>query len=233
MPQNRACRKASYHASSTLYLILPGETKCTLSQQHELTSESALTELGEAEAVELSQRLQGIPFTHVFTSPLTSALQTCHLAALHPKPDIEPDLRECGDNHHHNHAAGAIHHPSAPRRNPSPNRPSEGETILQASWRADHLIKRIRKLKTNIALFTHSHFGRVLAMRWLGLPVKEGRSYLLDAASVSILGYDHRLPGLPVILRWNSRALARPVTHPPFSLALQTWENEGGELPQH
>ena len=57
-------------------------------------------------------------------------------------------------------------------------------------------------LQGNVLLFTHMHFLRFLAARWIRLPGAEGRRFLLTTASLSILGYEHTL-GEPVIRLWN------------------------------
>ena len=75
----------------------------------------------------------------------------------------------------------------------------------QVSDRADRFIARLRELDGNVALFSHGHFGRVLAARWIGLPVSEARRFLLDTASLSVLGYEHNHNESPVIVLWNER----------------------------
>jgi broad specificity phosphatase PhoE len=50
-------------------------------------------------------------------------------------------------------------------------------------------------LEGNIAIFSHGHFGRALAARCIGLPVKQAQHFLLSTASFSILGYEHNLAG--------------------------------------
>jgi broad specificity phosphatase PhoE len=55
-------------------------------------------------------------------------------------------------------------------------------------------------------LFSHGHFGRVLAARWIGLPVNEAQRFLLSTASLSILGYEHNSVAEPVIALWNAVA---------------------------
>ncbi|MGO7428890.1 histidine phosphatase family protein, partial [Rhizobium ruizarguesonis] len=55
-----------------------------------------------------------------------------------------------------------------------------------------------------ILVFSSSHFLRVLAARWLGLPTEGGSRFVLDTASISVLGYEHDLTE-PVIRRWNQR----------------------------
>jgi Fructose-2,6-bisphosphatase len=75
----------------------------------------------------------------------------------------------------------------------------------QVSDRADRLIARLRALECNVALFSHGHFGCVLAVRWIGLPVIDGQKFVLGTASISILGCEPNRPDeVPVIALWNS-----------------------------
>ena len=46
------------------------------------------------------------------------------------------------------------------------------------------------------------HFSRVLASRWLGRPAGDGRYFILNTASLSLLGYEHDMTE-PVIRLWN------------------------------
>jgi len=77
-----------------LYLIRHGETEWSLSGQHSGRADICLTAHGEDEARAVGQRLRDVPFAHVLASPLRRAQQTCALAALGPRPKIEPDLAE-------------------------------------------------------------------------------------------------------------------------------------------
>jgi broad specificity phosphatase PhoE len=78
-----------------------------------------------------------------------------------------------------------------------------GETPAQISDRADRLIARLQLLSGNVALFSHGHFGGVLAARWIGLPVIDGQRFLLGSGSLSILTSDPRHPDVKVIGLWN------------------------------
>jgi hypothetical protein len=91
-----------------------------------------------------------------------------------------------------------------------------------------------------VALFSHSHFGRVLAARWIGLPVAQAQHLLLNTASVSVLCYEHERTDQPAIALWNSVAAESlaPATEADDGersvlkqRAIQRWENEGGEIP--
>ena len=79
-----------------------------------------------------------------------------------------------------------------------------GESPAQVSERADRLIARLRTLEGNIAIFSHGHFGRVLAARWIGLPVGQAQHFLLSTASLSILGYEHNLAEESAMILWNA-----------------------------
>jgi probable phosphoglycerate mutase len=54
-----------------------------------------------------------------------------------------------------------------------------------------------------VALFSHGHFLRSLAVRWVGLPVREGEHLSLDPASVSTLGYERSESKVPALSLWN------------------------------
>ena len=62
------------------YLARHGETAWTISGQHTGLTDLPLTERGERNARRLGERLQGLTFARVFTSPLRRASRTCELA---------------------------------------------------------------------------------------------------------------------------------------------------------
>jgi len=76
-----------------------------------------------------------------------------------------------------------------------------GESPEQVGQRADQFLEKIREFKGKVAVFSHGHFLRVLAARFLGLDPESGDIFLVSVASVSILGYDR---GQPVVILWNS-----------------------------
>jgi broad specificity phosphatase PhoE len=83
-----------------------------------------------------------------------------------------------------------------------------GESPEQIVGRADQLIARLDALDGNVALFSHGHFSRVLAVRWIGLSVIDGQLFSLGTGSLSILQHDPRHPERRVIALWNAQPAA-------------------------
>jgi broad specificity phosphatase PhoE len=186
-----------------IYLIRHGETEWSLSGQHTGHTDIPLTARGEDGARELGQRLRDIPFARVLTSPRQRARRTCELAGLGPMAEIEPDLAEWDYGDYEGQRSADIRK-GRPDWNLFRDGCPHGEMPAQASDRADRLIVRLRSLDGNVALFSHGHFGRVLAARWIGLPVGEAQRFLLDTASLGILGYEYNRVESPVIALWNA-----------------------------
>jgi broad specificity phosphatase PhoE len=221
-----------------IYLIRHGETDWSLSGQYTGRTDIPLTPHGEDEARELGLRIQDIPFTQLLTSPLKRAQQTCALVGLNATPEVVPDLAEWdnGDDEGRTPEDVLASRPGWNLfRDGSPN----GESPAEISARADRVIARVRFLKGNVALFCHSHFGRVFAARWLGLSVEHAQQFLFDTASLSVLCYEHDCADEPAIALWNSAACetfaptpnrgdanTRSIKQP----AIERWENEGGEI---
>jgi broad specificity phosphatase PhoE len=85
------------HMSDTLpivYLARHGETTWTISGQHTGLSDLPLTERGERNALRLGQRLKGLAFTAVLSSPLQRVTRTCELAGFGSVAQVEPNLVE-------------------------------------------------------------------------------------------------------------------------------------------
>src|ERR1044071_4338456 len=77
-----------------VYLARHGETAWSVTGQHTGLTDPPLTAKGERNARRLGERLQGLSFAKVFTSPLTRACRTCELAGYGAVSEIDPDLVE-------------------------------------------------------------------------------------------------------------------------------------------
>jgi broad specificity phosphatase PhoE len=186
-----------------LSLIRHGETEWSISGRHTSRTDIPLTEQGEQDARQLGHTLRATTFVRVFTSPMQRARRTCELAGLTPVAEVEPDLAEWNYGDYEGLRSLDIRK-ARPDWNLFQDGCPHGEMPAQVSDRADRIIARLRPLEGNIALFSHGHFGCVLAVRWIGLPVIEGQHFPLGTASLSIFGYETDRSQVPVIARWNS-----------------------------
>jgi broad specificity phosphatase PhoE len=78
----------------TIYVARHGETAWSLSGQHTGLTDLPLTDRGERNASRLGERLKGLTFSKVFTSPLQRAMRTCELAGFGTLAEIDRDLLE-------------------------------------------------------------------------------------------------------------------------------------------
>ncbi len=77
-----------------IYLARHGETAWTVTGQHTGLTDLPLTEAGERNARRLGERLKGLTFAKVFTSPLQRAVRTCELAGFGAVAEVDRDLVE-------------------------------------------------------------------------------------------------------------------------------------------
>lgn len=186
----------------TIYFVRHGETAWSLTGQHTGRTDLALTTHGEDEVRALVPALHDIAFTHVLTSPLQRARQTCALNGLASAAVIEPDLIEWDYGAYEGQRSADIQK-QRPGWSLFDDGCPGGEMPDKVAARADRLIARLARLSGNIALFSHKQFGCSLAVRWIDLAVAEGQRLALDTASLSILGTDEHHSGTRVIELWN------------------------------
>jgi probable phosphoglycerate mutase len=78
-----------------------------------------------------------------------------------------------------------------------------GESTAQMQARVDGVVARLKALTGDVVIFSHGHFLRALAVRWVGLPLDTGGLLSLDPATLGGLGFEHGSREEPVILSWN------------------------------
>jgi len=180
-----------------IYLARHGETAWSLTGQHTGLTDLPLTERGEQNARALGERLAGLSFAKVFTSPLQRAARTCELTGFGAVAEVERDLLEWNYGQYEGRRTVEIH-VERPEWQLFRDGCPGGESPDQVGVRADHVLTRVRALGADVLLFSSGHFLRVLAARWLDLEPAAGRFFLLSTASLSALGYEHNL-SQPVI----------------------------------
>jgi probable phosphoglycerate mutase len=184
-----------------VYLARHGETAWSLSGQHTGLTDLPLTDHGERNARSLGERLRGLTFARVYTSPLQRAVRTCELAGFGAVAQVDPELVEWNYGEYEGRRTADIHKERPDWQLFRDGCPG-GETPQQVGARADRVIGRVRAVGGDVLLFSSGHFLRVLAARWLGVEPGAGRYFMLSTASLSTLGYEHNL-SQPVIRLWN------------------------------
>ena len=183
----------------SVYLARHGETAWSLSGQHTGSTDIPLTEHGERNALRIGERLAGLSFAMVLTSPLQRAIQTCHLAGFGSAARADSNLVEWNYGNYEGLRTAEIRaerpdwqlfHDGCPG----------GESPEQVGGRADEVIGRLRASRGDVLVFSSGHFLRVLTARWLGLEPAAGRFLMLNTASLSVLGYENSQPAIRL---WN------------------------------
>ena len=195
-------------STQKVLLIRHGETEWSLSGQHTGTTDIPLTENGRAVAKLLKPALAEQIFALVLTSPLRRARETCDLAGLSDRVEIDRDLAEWNYGEYEGLTPQQIHAVRPGWMVFTDGCPG-GEGPDQVEARIDRVIARIRAVSAegNVAVFSHGHVIRAFAARWLGFRAAEGRFFLLDPATVNVMSYYR---GIPAIKRWNAPIILSP-----------------------
>jgi len=185
----------------TIYLSRHGETAWTVSGQHTGLTDIPLTERGERNARRLGDRLKGLTFARVFTSPLQRARRTCALAGFSAAAQVDPDLVEWNYEDYEGKKTVDIRK-ARPDWDLFRDGCPGGDSVTDVGARADRVIARVRAIDGDVLLFSSGHFLRVLGARWCGLDASVGRFLFLGTATLSVLGYEYSKND-PVLRLWN------------------------------
>jgi broad specificity phosphatase PhoE len=194
-----------------LYLARHGETAWSLTGQHTGLTDLPLTEHGEAAAVRLRERLQGMTFALVSTSPLQRARRTCELAGFGDVAEIDEDLLEWNYGDYEGRRTVDIRK-ERPDWQLFRDGAAGGESPKEVTLRADRVVRRVRLVDGNVLIFSSGHFLRVLATRWIGLDPSCAGLFMLSTASLSALGYESDR-SKPVIRFWNDTSHVDRMDH--------------------
>lgn len=177
-------------------LIRHGQTTWSASGQHTSVTDLDLTAHGEQQARTVSALLAGLqldPVT-VWSSPRLRARRTAELAGLVVDEVVE-DLSEWNYGDYEGITSKQIH-VDRPGWSIFTDGAPGGETPQQVTDRADRVLALAREalVDGDVALVCHGHMSRVLAVRWVGLPITAGSLILMDPAAVTVLGTYHGAP---------------------------------------
>jgi len=184
-------------------LVRHGETEWSRAGRHTSFTDLPLTPVGERQARALAPALAGRGFVAVLSSPRRRAQETASLAGL-TVSSVDDDLAEWDYGDFEGLTTEEIR-----GRHPDwllwTDGCPGGESPEQVGKRFDRVVGRLGSLVTagDVAVVGHGHALRVLAARWVGLPVAAGRLLRLDTATLSGLGFEH---ASRVVARWNAPA---------------------------
>ena len=182
-----------------LVLARHGETEWSKSGQHTGRTDIPLTDVGREQARRLGSALAGRTFSRVVSSPLSRAIETCRLAGFGDVVEIDPDLQEWDYGVYEGRRRVDID-------DVEPgwtvwSRPIVGgESLAELGARADRVIERLLPSGGDVLVFSHGHFLRVLAARWIEADPLLASRLELATATISELGWetDRR-----VVEAWN------------------------------
>jgi broad specificity phosphatase PhoE len=182
-----------------IVLVRHGETEWSRTMKHTGRTDVPLTEKGREQARLVGTALTGHRFGRVLSSPLSRALETCRLALPDVEPEIRPELAEWDYGEYEGITTAEIRK-TVPDWTVWRNGARGGESVEQIGARVDGVVAELREATEDVAIFAHGHVLRVLTARWLALEPAEGRRFVLDTGTISILGYERETAAL---LRWN------------------------------
>ncbi|HVV37248.1 MAG TPA: histidine phosphatase family protein [Acidimicrobiales bacterium] len=184
--------------SNALVVVRHGETEWSATGRHTSTTDVPLTDTGRTQAQALAPVLAARRFAEVLTSPRRRAVETAGLAGFGDAA-VDDDLVEWDYGAYEGRTTADIR-VEAPQWNVWDDGAPSGEPAARIAARADRIVARARSAAGDVVVFSHAHFLRVLAARWLGLDVAFGRYLFLDAGSVGELGWEREQP---VVRSWN------------------------------
>jgi broad specificity phosphatase PhoE len=186
-------------AGHSVFLVRHGETEWSASGKHTSRTDVELTEEGERAARALGERLAGQQFELVLTSPMRRARETCELAGLGDRAEVDVDLKEFDYGDYEGLTTPDIREEQPGWYLWTDGAPG-GETASQVGARADRVIERAIAANGDVAIFAHGHLLRVLGARWIELGPECGGLLALDTAAVCELGFERERR---VLWLWN------------------------------
>ena len=180
-------------------LVRHAETEWSRELLHTGRTDVPLTDAGRAAARALRPHLAQGSFSLVLVSPLSRARETCELAGLGDRAELDPDLLEWDYGEYEGLTTPQIR-AQRPGWNLWRDGCPGGEDAAAVGARADRVIRRALGAGDDVALFAHGHVLRVLAARWIEHGPSEGARLALSTGSISELGHERETR---VVTTWN------------------------------
>jgi probable phosphoglycerate mutase len=186
-------------ASADVVAVRHGETEWSANGRHTSRTDLPLVDAGRARAGALAAGLSGSRYELVLVSPLRRARETAELAGFGDVAEVCEDLREWDYGEYEGLTTPEIR-AERPDWNLWRDGCPGGESPEQVGARADSVLRRVGAATGDALLFAHGHILRVVAARWLEMPVAAGARFALAAGGVSRLGFERETR---VVQEWN------------------------------
>lgn len=189
-----------------IYLCRHGDTAWSPVRRLAGRTDLDLTEAGEDKARRLGARLAGLAFDRVWMSPLLRTRRTAELAGFGARAVGDERLVEMSFGAYEGKTVQEIRE-TRPGWTYLKDGCPDGETADDLGRRVDAVLGELRALGGATLIFGHSVVIRVLTARFLDLPARAGRHFMLAPGAISVLGYDP-VDDAPAIAAWNDRGQA-------------------------
>jgi probable phosphoglycerate mutase len=181
-----------------IVVVRHGETAWSAGGRHTGATDVELTDEGRAAARALGSALSAWQFRVVLTSPLQRARTTAALAGF-PDAIVDDDLVEWDYGHYEGITTPEIRE-TVPGWTVWTHEVPGGESAADVAARADRVVQRAELVGGDVAIFSHGHFLRALAARWVEQPLEFGGRLMLGTACVGVLGHERERRAVE---RWN------------------------------
>jgi probable phosphoglycerate mutase len=188
---------------SEIWMVRHGPTEWSGAGRHTSRTDAQLTDAGRTAAAALAPLLAGHGFDLVLASPASRALDTARLAGF-GDCEVDADLQEWsyGDVEGLTTAQIRERGPEWAQWTVWTGPLPTGETVDDVAARARRILVRADASGGDVLLFGHGHQLRILAAVALELAPGAGARLALDAASLSVIGFEH---DSRVLRLWNFR----------------------------
>lgn len=186
-----------------IWLVRHAETEWSASGRHTSRTDLPLLPEGETAARALAAVLAGHRFSMVLSSPRLRARHTAELSGFGARYEIDEDLCEWDYGQDEGLTTTQIRQSRADWDIWQAG-PLGGETVEQVGLRCQRIVQRALHAEGDTLLFAHGHVLRILAATWLQLPPSRGRSFILRAGTVSVLGFEREARA---IICWDTGGL--------------------------
>ena len=186
-----------------LVIVRHGSTEWSRNGRHTGRTDLPLDDGGRAEAIALGDRLGAYKIRRVLCSPLSRARETCALAGFADQVEYRDDLLEWSYGSYEGRTTHDIRN-ERPGWDLFTDGCPDGEHVEDVAKRVDRFLYSLELAPEGhgaTCVFAHSHLLRVLGVRYVGFAPEHGRQFVLDAASISVLGFT----GYERVIRsWNT-----------------------------